>query len=319
MGSPERPLSDAESWPEDIDPTHFYAAYIFDHPDSHDQDIAAIIEKARELGYPSRFWWLSDIMDLENSADRLIVCVHHASLSADAGMDLYQALKEQQVSWTELERAQAVEYLIAGRPLNGLEDLRTPDGNPLFPHENPAVVEWTQSEEGLAIRLEVADPVMDALSPLEREKLRQALGKAAVLVSAMLAYREKSEQTDMSLEERFDFIACHFALLTTIYTKDESEIPFADQGYPFEEMDRGIDCLSPMESEINDVDAMVENAFAAWMAKVDEIVFDMAGCSVHDLPDIDYRTFFETQATPFQAADAALLNADWLSEYSKGL
>jgi hypothetical protein len=310
MGSPERPLFDDESCKgEEIDPAHFYAAYIFDQPGTHDRDIAAIVSKAKEFGYPTRFWWLSDAMDLEESPDRLIVCVHHASLSADAGLDLYRALKEQQVSWTELEAAQAVEYLMAGRPFSGLEDLRTPDGKPLFPHENPAVIEWAQPHDGLAIRLEVADPVMEPIPPEEREKLSQVLGKAAVLFSAVLAHKEKLEQAGDSLAEPLDFIACHFELLTEVYTTDLSAIPLADQEYPFLELGQDTDYSSLAETEIDDVDALSETAFAAWMGRVDEIVFDMAGCSVHDLPDIDYRTFFETEATPFQAADAALLNA----------
>jgi hypothetical protein len=60
---------------------------------------------------------------------------------------------------------------------------------------------------------------------------------------------------------------------------------------------------------MEEIDLTNETAFAAWLVKVNEIVFDMVGCSLADLPSIDYRTFFETAATPFQAADAALLNA----------
>jgi len=36
---------------------------------------------------------------------RLIVCVHHPSVAEDAGMDLYEALEEREVTWDGLEAA----------------------------------------------------------------------------------------------------------------------------------------------------------------------------------------------------------------------
>jgi len=68
------------------------------------------------LGYPVRYWWISDAMELQGFPDRLIVCVHHPSTSEDAGMDLYDALKEKGVTWDDLEAAVVDEYRYLGNP-----------------------------------------------------------------------------------------------------------------------------------------------------------------------------------------------------------
>lgn len=95
---------------EDLDPRHFYAAYVFDQAHERQDDIATLIERAQHLGYPVRYWWLSEAMALQGYPDRLIVCVHHPSSDSDAGMDLYETLKEHQVTWDELEAAAVGEY-----------------------------------------------------------------------------------------------------------------------------------------------------------------------------------------------------------------
>ena len=68
-----------------------------------------------------RYWWLSEAVELRDHPDRLIVCVHHPSLESDAGMDLYEALKEQQISWDDLEAAAVGEYRLLGKPIEGPE------------------------------------------------------------------------------------------------------------------------------------------------------------------------------------------------------
>jgi hypothetical protein len=45
-----------------------------------------------------------------------------------------------------------------------------------------------------------------------------------------------------------------------------------------------------------------------WLKQVDEAVWNMAGCSVEDLPDFDYFSLFMVGSTPEQAADAVLLS-----------
>ena len=53
----------------------------------------------------------------------------------------------------------------------------------------------------------------------------------------------------------------------------------------------------------------LESKFNAWMRKVGERVWGIAGVSVEDLPDIDYYSLFVVGSTPTQAAKSALLNA----------
>jgi hypothetical protein len=118
---------------EDLDPRHFYAAYVFDQAHEREDDIAALVEQAQQLGYPARYWWLSQAMELQGSPDRLIVCIHHPSVSEDAGMDLYETLGEHQVTWDGLEAAAVDEYRLLGRPVEGPDVICMRDGTPLFP------------------------------------------------------------------------------------------------------------------------------------------------------------------------------------------
>jgi hypothetical protein len=148
---------------ENLDPRHFYAAYVFDRANEREADIEAIIEEASKLDYRIRYWWLSDAMELQGFPDRLIVCVHHPSTSEDAGMDLYDALKEKQITWDDLEAAAVDEYRYLGKPVFELGNLRSPYGNWLFPE--------AVSEEKLSPQFE------DALLVITSEDVRQELGE----------------------------------------------------------------------------------------------------------------------------------------------
>ena len=112
---------------------HFYAAYVFDRAESRHVDVQAVLQHATRLGYPVRYWWLSDAMDLQGYPDRLIVCVHHPSSSEDAGMDLYETLRAAQVEWDDLDAAALEEYTGFGRPVDDISKVTLPGGNPLFP------------------------------------------------------------------------------------------------------------------------------------------------------------------------------------------
>ena len=103
---------------EILDPRHFYAAYIFDQANEREEDIGAVIKEAKHFGYLVRYWWLSDALELQGFPDRLIVCVHHPSAAEDAGMDLYETLKEKQVSWNELKAAVVDELTYLSRGIN---------------------------------------------------------------------------------------------------------------------------------------------------------------------------------------------------------
>ena len=118
---------------EILRPGDFYAAYVFDQAISREVDVARVVTQAQELGYPLRYWWLSQAMDLMGSPDRLIVCVHHPGGSSEAGMDLYQSLRNNGAEWDDLEAAAMDEYMWLGAPIQSLADLSQTDGAPLYP------------------------------------------------------------------------------------------------------------------------------------------------------------------------------------------
>lgn len=273
MGSPELPQPiagpDEELKGEDIDPGHFYAAYIFDQPESHDEDITTIVTKARALGHPVRYWWLSDAMELGDVPDRLIVCVHHESFSTDAGMGLYRALKEEEISWNELEAASFAEYLQYGRFIRNIEDLHTPGGSKLFPDKNPVEPTQLNSREPLPlVQLHWEDVQAAARTHFGRDLTETELGVVAPHIQRIV-------------ETQIDWPNTLREALT--------------------------DCRAL--GLIDETTDSVEATFAAWMGEVDEVVKDVVGCSVADLPDIDYRTLFEAGTTTYEAASEALLNA----------
>jgi hypothetical protein len=75
------------------------------------------------LGYPVRYWWLSQAMDIQSSPDRLIVCVHHPINDENAGMDLYNALQKRQVLFAELNAAALEEYMYIGRQVANIKSI----------------------------------------------------------------------------------------------------------------------------------------------------------------------------------------------------
>lgn len=151
MGDIERqPLCEENPEHQEIlDPHHFYAAYVFDRANEREQDIDTLTKHAQDLGYPVRYWWLSDAMELQGSPDRLIVCVHHPTRSENAGMDLYDTLKAKEVTWDDLEAAVVEEYRYLGKPVESREDFRLPYGNRLFPDATPEGEYLSQREDAI--------------------------------------------------------------------------------------------------------------------------------------------------------------------------
>ncbi len=47
-------------------------------------------------------------------------------------------------------------------------------------------------------------------------------------------------------------------------------------------------------------------SFEAWMAKINRIVMNEAGVSIHDLPDMCFRDMFDDGCTPKEVAAEAL-------------
>ena len=56
---------------------------------------------------------------------------------------------------------------------------------------------------------------------------------------------------------------------------------------------------------------MSSRTFESWMAAVDAAVSQMAFLSVHDLPDIDFRSLYDAGESPQTAAHEALEYADY--------
>lgn len=180
----QQPLPDSRPEIEILDPRHFYAAYIFDRAIEHKEDIEAILEQAKELGYPVRYWRLSDAMDLQGFPDRLIICVHHPSSSEETGMGLYEALKAKEVTWDDLEAAVVDEYRDLGKPVEVQGDLLLPDGSRLFPKTVP-------DDEGLPYSVEALFVITrhDV-----REELQEQLGREVTdeELSEVLTYFKKA-------------------------------------------------------------------------------------------------------------------------------
>jgi hypothetical protein len=132
MGNHELPDRNGGGECELCRSNHFYAVYVFDQAETHRVDITTLIDEAQRLGYPVRYWWLSQAINIQNSPDRLIVCVHHPSNDENAGMDLYDALQARQVSYAELDSAILDEYLFLGKRAADIEKIKRPDGLQLF-------------------------------------------------------------------------------------------------------------------------------------------------------------------------------------------
>lgn len=54
-------------------------------------------------------------------------------------------------------------------------------------------------------------------------------------------------------------------------------------------------------------------AFNAWLAEVDSIVWETANVSVHDLPDVELRAWFDDEMSTHDAAASALETGGWSS------
>ena len=108
-------------------------------------------------------------MDLQGSPDRLIVCVHVPSRSQDAGMDLYNALKQEEASWDDLEAAMTDEYRVFGKHVKGLDDLRLPSGKLLYPYASRIEESNQQSKQAEPVFLITQDDV--------REQAEEAVGR----------------------------------------------------------------------------------------------------------------------------------------------
>jgi hypothetical protein len=54
----------------------------------------------------------------------------------------------------------------------------------------------------------------------------------------------------------------------------------------------------------------IKMTFEEWFYQVDVAVDNATGCSVHDLPDMDYMSMFEDGVKPSAAAKRAIRNTN---------
>lgn len=175
MGDIEcKPFSPREV--EILDERHFYAAYVYDKAYERAQDIQILFSEARKLGYPIRYWWLSDVMDLQDYSDRLIICVHHPSTSEDAGMDLYDSLRKKGANWDDLESALVAEYCFYGKTVVETAGVRLANGQQLFPHGNREIQNLPRNDNVKVLLLLTEDDVRaEAADYLGREPTEDEL------------------------------------------------------------------------------------------------------------------------------------------------
>ena len=92
---------------------------------------------------PLRYWWLSEAIKIENfedAPDRLILCVNTRSQGREAGLDLYEALEDEDIYWDEHEAGRYLEYGRLGKSLSEIEDIKTPSGETLFQSPIPLLL-----------------------------------------------------------------------------------------------------------------------------------------------------------------------------------
>jgi hypothetical protein len=201
MGNHERqPATIAQGEVEILNPHHFYAAYIFDQASERESDIRSLIDEAKGLGYPVRHWWLSDAMDLQGCPDRLIVCIHHPSGLENAGMDLYDALRENDVKWDDLEAAVVEEYSSLGKQVESLIDLRAADGNRLFPISTQETEDVSQPEDTIFTITE-EDVREEAESCLSRELTDEEIPAVLERFKKNLEYLDWRSYLDEAIQQ----------------------------------------------------------------------------------------------------------------------
>lgn len=57
------------------------------------------------------------------------------------------------------------------------------------------------------------------------------------------------------------------------------------------------------------------DTFNLWLRAADRVVEQKVGLSIHDLPDVALRSFFDAGMSPAEAASEALAEAGWDEDY----
>ncbi|MBK8903097.1 MAG: hypothetical protein IPM53_18045 [Anaerolineaceae bacterium] len=235
----ERQPEDSFKNPELLDPRHTYLAYIFDQPEQQIENIFPLLNQATELGYPVRYWWLSEamVLDTDEVPDRLIVCVHHPTRDEDAGLDLYESLREKNVEWAELEAASFEEYVAFGKSVLNPAVIDRADGQALFPELRMPFADWVKGENGLELRLRVDEDILATLSETERTQVNSMLASVLQITTAVAQEKEtllkygagilndQLESVAESLKRTANFYKTHWPHVIR-RTIDEDELPF---------------------------------------------------------------------------------------------
>lgn len=118
---------------EELHPHHFYAVYVFENAEVCKPQITQLVYEAWQMGYPVRYWWLSEVAELDGNQDKLLIGVHHPSQAEDAGLGLFTALASEDgffcASW---DRVDVREYTAFGLPVEDIATITKPDETPLF-------------------------------------------------------------------------------------------------------------------------------------------------------------------------------------------
>ena len=111
------------TFPRECPVENAFLAFIFDPPlEGKLAAINTVIEEAHRRRRVVRFWLFDH---------RLIICVAVPDIGVDTGMDLYHALRAQNVAWDELECAAPAEFYQAPAVPPGYKFLVCPTGGGL--------------------------------------------------------------------------------------------------------------------------------------------------------------------------------------------
>ncbi len=231
---------------EELSPRHFYAVYEFENAEVYQPQITQVVHKAWDMGYPVRYWWLSEVAELEENPDKLIIGVHHPSQAEDAGLDLYMELvKEQGASWDLWDGVDVREYAGFGIPVENMGAINKPNGLPLFPDLRTTTIEWSNLPGSVALQLQVKESLKGEVPLAVQEKMHHALTEIGYLFATVLENQQSLALAGMDLGKALDAIADNAAHMAHIFA--ETAVSSEDnQDFPFIEQDEGPDPLEEM-------------------------------------------------------------------------
>lgn len=150
-------------------------------------------------------------------------------------MDMYQALRQQEVTWDALEAASYLEYQQLGNPVSSAIEILRPDATGLFGESLPPAIVHTRSYGLGAVMLMVTDSRLDDFTPEAKEHMRQSLAQTVQLYLLVLGNLETFAQKGQPPEKTFGLLSNLMQELSKVYDlltdpewppDDEPELPF---------------------------------------------------------------------------------------------